>query len=191
MNPCPENQRPLAWMAAGALDAPTAATLREHLESCPRCRQYWESMAALSERLNSAELPQAQLPDSFHARLVRKIHHDQNAAPVSIWLAAVRQLWRHPGLATATAGAALALATLVWVQNHRENKEHTTVPMAVHTIREAPPQRIPPSTLASYHQAANVSLENLDAVLAREVAPNRPTVETFTFSSLLARSLED
>ena len=177
-------------MAAGALDAGRAAALHKHLEGCPGCRQYWESMCALSERLNFTELPSAELPQTFHARLVRRIHDDERAPPILIWLAAVRRLFSGRRLVMGTV-AALAIAMVIWVQNLGRDNKHTLVPVAVHTIGEAPTQRVMPPTLASYRLAANVSLENLDAVLATQVAPKRSTLETPMLSSLRARSLED
>ena len=191
MNPCSKNKRSLALMAAGALAAATPPALREHLVSCAGCRQYWESMCALSGRLNSTELPHAELPESFHARLVRQIRNHEKAPPILIWLAGIRRLWSGRAFVTVTVGAALAIAFLVSWQNFREDKKRTSVSLAVQPISQAPTPPSPAPTLASYRRAANVSLENLDAVLAREIAPKPSTVETFTFSSLLDRSLED
>ena len=190
MKSCVRNRRLFALMAAGALDTATASTLRAHLEICPGCRQYWGGMSDLLKRLDSSELPDAQLPRSFHARLVQRIY-EEKASPILTWLAVIRQIWSGRRLATVTVAAALAVAAIFWVQNLRHNNKRTASPVMVQAVTEAPAQRMPVRTLASYHRAANVSLENLDAVLAREVAPRGASVETLTPASLLARSLED
>src|SRR5262249_49554641 len=95
MNPCAKNKRRIAWMASGLLDATDVEALRRHLESCPDCRIYWQSMSELSERLvNASDLPQAQPTESFHQRVVQKIRAQQRRTPFSDWLAAIQRLWK-------------------------------------------------------------------------------------------------
>ena len=190
MNPCPKNKRPIAWMAAGILEPADAERLREHLQTCPGCQRYWESMRALSEQLSSAELPQAELTESFHRRLVRKIDEHDEAAPLFVLVGTFRRLWGERRLATIAAGVAFVIAALVWMQSFSRDENHMPARVRVENSEPSSQNNSPP-TLASYHRAADISFENLDAVLAKQAASKPSTVETFTVSSLLTRSLED
>src|SRR2546422_414387 len=101
MNPCAKNKRRVAWMAAGVLDATDAEALRQHLESCPGCRRYWQSMSDLSERLvNASDLPLAEPTESFHQRVIQKIRAQESRTPFSDWLDALQRLWVERRLAT-------------------------------------------------------------------------------------------
>ena len=189
MTPCPKNKRSIAWMAAGVLETADAERLRAHLETCPGCRRYWESMSALSERLNSAQLPSAELTESFHRRIARKIQEHEKAAP--FFISAVQALWSERRLAAISLGIALAIATLVWLQSFYRDQDRASPQVSIKKIGELPTEAALPPTLGSYHRAADVSLENFDALLAKQITPKSSTVETFTVSSLLAGSFED
>src|SRR2546423_15460279 len=83
MNPCPNNKRDLALLAADALDPQKARELREHFNDCAGCRQYWQEIALVCRQHSAAGdgLAQAQPSASFHQKLVRRIANDQ-ARPV-------------------------------------------------------------------------------------------------------------
>jgi anti-sigma factor RsiW len=190
MNPCRKNKRRIAWMATGVLETADAERLREHLETCPGCRHHWENMCALSERLKAAELPDVEPTGSFHRRVLQKIREEEKAAPLFAWDAALRRLWGERRLATLAVGGALGIATLLWMQSFRPEDRGSArvhIEETTETARSAPL----PSTLGSYRRAGDISFENLDAVLTRQIATKSSRVETFTVSSSLARSFED
>ena len=189
MKPCAKNRGPIAWMAAGVLDTANAETLRQHLRECAGCRHYWESLSALSKQLESVTLPQPELPDSFHRRLVRRIG-EHNSPPFGL-AAAVQRFFGERWLATATVALAFAAIGLVLGQRFNGKQERVSRPVVVRESTREPRRPILRPTLGTYHQAANTSLESLDALLARQTPPTAPAVESFTVSSLLAQSIED
>ena len=191
MNPCRKNKRRIAWMAAGVLETANAETLREHLETCPGCRRHWENMSALSERLNAAELPDAEPTESFHRRVVRKIQEEQKTAPLFAWGTLLRRLWWERRLASIAVGGALAIATLLWIQSFSPDEEPGSAPMRIAQTTESATQALLPPTLGAYRRAGDISFEKLDAALTRQIAAKASPVETFTVSSSLARSFED
>src|SRR6185503_508089 len=94
MTPCAKNKRRIAWLASGVLGAADAETLRQHLESCPGCRHYWQGMTDLSERLvNASTLPDAEPTPSFHRRIVQGINAVEKDKPFFVSVNALRTLW--------------------------------------------------------------------------------------------------
>ena len=192
MNPCAKNKRPIAWMAAGVLDAADAESLRQHFESCPHCQRYWQNMCELSERLvNAGDLPQAAPTESFHRSVVLKITAQGQRTPLFNWVIVIQRFWHERPLATFSIGVVLTLATLLWIRSFSHETHHVPSTVRIVVTTETPLRAAPPSTLASYRRAADISLENLDALLTQEAARTSSASETFTVSSLLASSLEN
>ena len=191
MNPCRKNKRRIAWMAAGVLETADAETLREHLEICPGCRRHWENMSALSERLNAAGLPDAEPTGSFHRRVVRRIQTEEQAAPLFAWVTTLRRLRGERRLAPIVLGGVLGIATLLWMQSLSSDEDRGSTRLRLAETNETARQASLPATLGSYRRAGDISFENLDAALTRQIATKSSTVETFTVSSLLGRSFED
>jgi anti-sigma factor RsiW len=185
MNPCAKNKRRLAWRASGVLHVADAEALRRHLESCSGCRRYWQSISELSERLvNASDLPRAEPTESFHQRVVQKIRAQEQRAPLFTWVITIQRLWRERRPATFSAGVALGIVTLLWIQNFRRD-EHPVPSGAQIAVISAPACAVSPPTMASYRRAADISLESLDALLTQEASRKSHTDETLTVSSLL------
>jgi hypothetical protein len=191
MKPCRANKQRITWMAAGVLETAEAETLREHLETCPGCRGHWESMASLSERLNAADLPHLEPSESFHRRVVRKIRKEEETGRLFVWVTSLRRLWVKRPLATIAAGSVLGIVTVLWIQSFGPDEDRGATLVQIEETTETAGQAVLPPTLGSYRRAGDVSFENLDAALTRQVVGKFSTVETFTVSSVLARSFED
>jgi hypothetical protein len=190
MNPCAKNKRRLAWMAADLLEADEAKALRAHLERCPGCRNYWQDLSDLSERLAKVkDLPEVDLPASFHGQVRQRIHELEKPSLLFQWASNLRHLLLERRLAAVTAAVIIGIGMLLWRQGLREEKQRNPRP-DITVQRAAPPVTSPP-TLASYRRAAEISLESLDALLTKEVVHNGVTIETFTVASLLAPSAEN
>ncbi len=75
-NDCPDRSV-IESMIAGTLAAPEETELAEHLESCERCQETFESLARLDERLegDSADLesPADQVPDTLMQKVADEI----------------------------------------------------------------------------------------------------------------------
>jgi hypothetical protein len=183
MKPCAKNKRPIAWLAAGLLDGNETEALRQHFERCPGCQAYWRSLSGLSEQLvQGSELPRAELPAAFHERVAQKIRGREKGRTVCH--APILRMFREWRLAALSAVVLLGVGILLWRHDPSDTRRGRPVQMT--TIHSAPA----PPTLAAYRRAAEISLENLDALLAKEVTRNASVSETFTVSSLLAQSLE-
>jgi len=190
MNSCAKNKQRIAWMAAGVLEVTDAETLRRHVEGCPECRSYWQSMCELSERLvNASELPNAQPTEFFHRTVVQKITNEEQRARFFDWVIIIQRLCRERPLATFAAGVVLAL--LLWINNFGRDAHRVPSGVQVVAVPNTAEHAAQPSTLASYRRAADISLERLDTLLTQEAARTSPAGETFTVSSLLERSLEN
>jgi hypothetical protein len=191
LNPCHKNKRRIAWMALGVLDQIEVQTLRQHLETCPDCRSYWQSMSDLSERLlRASESPQAEPTEAFHGRVAFKIRELGNGAPFFNWASILQRLLQVRRLAAIAAALVLGSATLILFQIHLRDRNRVVPQKEITTVHLATPSAVPPPTLASYRRAAETSLETLDALLTQQAVRNAPVFETFTVSSLLAQSSE-
>ena len=177
MKPCPPNQRPIAWLALGALEEPDAGRLRSHLEHCPACRRYWEELSSVCrEHADAARaLPDAHAGEQFHRRLQRRLEAD---AARSVW----RTLLELVGRAAAArrvpfAAAATALVLggigLVWMMDRDQPARDTRIKLtspapvspAVAPLGQAASR---PPTLGTYRMIANRSPEDLDELLSRQ-----------------------
>ncbi|MGA2684739.1 MAG: zf-HC2 domain-containing protein [Verrucomicrobiota bacterium] len=182
MKPCAQNRKLIAWLAANALDAPQAQTLREHLETCEGCRRYLADISSVTERLVAVEAnPDIQASESFHRKVAGRLRATK---PDSLWeILAVywaRSSWRV---------VLPAIAALV------------VVGVIVATWRQAPVVSSPPRTstqtaavsgedndlaptLANYQRVANQSLARLDALLTQQGSRALPSMPIYTASTL-------
>ena len=191
MKPCAKNKPRIAWMASGVLEDAEAEALRRHLELCPGCQRYWQSMSELPERLMKHQhLPHAEPSESFHRRLVQRIAAEQPGSPFSLAVAQ-RFLGEHRLAAAISASAGLAIAALLWQRGLNHAEQHLPSRVTVAEVHDRVGYPAPPPTLASYHRAADISLETLDARLIQEAARKSTATETFTISSLLRHSSEN
>lgn len=111
------------------------------------------------------------------------------------WAAVIRRLWPEPPLAKFAAGVALILALTIvmlpWIHSFRRDGDRVPSGAQIVTVPEPANRTAPRPTLASYHRAADISLENLDALLTRQAFRTSPAGETLTVSSLLTPSSEN
>jgi hypothetical protein len=132
----------LPWLGNGTLDAGEAAGLREHLASCARCREEWESTRKAAD-VFSAHIPtpalvghvfgdadpalprdvvEAHLADceacAHELAMVRESRAAESASG-SVGPPHRRAPWLAPALAAAGLAAVVAGATGVWI-GHRE-----------------------------------------------------------------------
>jgi anti-sigma factor RsiW len=191
MKPCAKNKPRIAWMASGILEDTEAEALRKHLEICPGCQRYWQSMSELPERLtNRQHLPHAEPSASFHRRLVQRIAAQQQDSPFFIWLAVIRRFLGEHRLAAAIS-TVLVIAVLLWQRGLNHDEQHLPSRVTTAEVDHGVRYPVSPPTLASYHRAAGISLETLDARLTQEAVRKSVATETFTVSSLLRHPSEN
>lgn len=68
---CSEASKLMSLALDGLLDSAAQSTLDEHLSSCLRCKEDWESLRALSQLLQAA--PMAQPAPGFAGRVARRV----------------------------------------------------------------------------------------------------------------------
>lgn len=186
MKSCSKNRKLIAWLALDALDARQARELRAHIETCGPCRRYFEEFAAVKEKLSAAESSSdAEPSESFHRKLAARLRAEQ---PRSLWetlaaqVAAVRLNWRIA--LPVSAAAALVIATMVILVRPPE-----VSPPAQTIVQAAPPQSLERDlspSVSNYQRAANLSLDELDALLTAQARKRRPPAPIYTASILAA-----
>jgi len=184
MNSTPCDRQSVALLTCESLPTEAAAELRQHLQQCAACREYFRELSAVCGAHASAarSLPAAETSARLHRRVAAGIR----ARPRSAWrefFAANRPL----GLNLAGAAVALGLLLLLGLIWSR----HSTPPVRV-TVSSAPTPQAEPesfptgSSLMAYRLALNRSSEDLDRLLTREAA--RPANNSAaSFRSDLAR----
>jgi len=185
MNPCAKTRKRIALMASDVLDVKEAEALREHIASCPGCRVYWRSISDLTGRLkNAGSLPAAEASESFHREVARKITAQPRHFSFSQWARAVQRLLPEHRLAGLGISVAVIVAVLVVFEPFRHRsplpQDDRTGPASVASRVEAPP-----STVASYRRAAEISLDSFDTFLTLQAARTSTATDTFTVSSTL------
>jgi hypothetical protein len=190
MKPCPHRQKDLALLAAGVLDASASRPLRQHLDECSACRQYWEELSLLCRSHVSAtdRLPPPSAPEAFHQRLVERLKAPETARmrhaprPLFAWLTCFpRKL--------AFAGLALALLVIAGLELRIKHPSQNPLP-AIAKPKIMGTVDAPPSFL-SYQLAANKSGAALDALLARNAAISPGPGLTVTASTRAVEGLTD
>jgi len=185
MNPCAKTRKRIALMASDVLDVKEAEELREHITNCRGCRIYWQSMSDLTGRLkNAASLPAAEASESFHRTVARKIAAQRRHFSFSQWAIAVQRLL--PGYRLAGFGVSVAvILAVVLVFEPFRRRPHLPHGDPTGTASVASRVEAPPSTLASYRRAAEISLDGLDTFLTLQAARTSTATDTFTVSSTL------
>lgn len=184
MKPCSKNQKLIAWLALGALDARRTSALRDHLDHCEGCRRYWEEISNVTERLASAA-PESDVEASefFHQRVTEKLQALESSSVLQILVARLRGSllnWRM----TLPATVVLVIALLVLVTPRHPPVVSLPVPAVV--------QVEPPSTsggdlaptIANYQMVASQSLEKLDELLIRQGNKPLPPAHIYNSSGL-------
>jgi hypothetical protein len=191
MNPCLENKKTLSWLAAGHCDPAEERKLREHFAHCHGCHSYFAEMSGLigtlAPRENQRDIEPAE---SFHQTLVERVRVTQadslRARIAALFPTSIRN-WRLLLPALGAAAAVLALSV------HLSRPPGTSSDRPV--VFAPNPGRLtgsftPDPSLANYRNAADRSLDDLDALLARQAGagagPSAP-LYTASTSSLLAK----
>jgi hypothetical protein len=188
MNPCAKTRKRIALMASGVLGVKQAEALREHFTNCPGCRVYWQSMSDLTGRLkNAASLPAAEASESFHREVAREIATQQRPFSFSQWAMVVRRFL--PGHRLIGVGVSVAvIVAVVLAYEPFRRRPHLLHGDRTRTASVASRVEAPPSTLASYRRAAEISPESLDTFLALQATRTSTAADTFTVSSILRDS---
>jgi anti-sigma factor RsiW len=191
MKACSKNRKLLAWLALGELDARRAGELRAHIQTCDGCRYYLEEVSAVTDRLAAVDMTaDMQASESFHGRLVTSLRAEQ---PISLWASLVAQVtakrmtWRVALPVFGTAPLVIVILSVLVRQ--------PTVPLPTPTVVQAVSapalKSDPPPTIANYQRAATRSLDELDALLARQAKRNLPPAPIYTASMSALASVSD
>src|SRR5712692_3172706 len=169
MKPCHRNKKTIAWLAADALDAGTAKKLREHLNECPGCSEYFRELSMICRSHSAAGQIEAegQAGPSFHALLLRRVK-DYEAQPVCASMTELMGRWftvQRVAISTAALVFALLFALPDPRTGHDLPRRGSSAPRL--TFLSAVKTDLQP-TFSNYRMAANKSLEALDDLLARQ-----------------------
>jgi anti-sigma factor RsiW len=180
MKPCSKNRKPIAWLVSGALDAKKASALRAHFAHCENCRQYFEELSSVTEKLALAALDSTPEPSElFHRRVVEKLRAVESPSFVetlAAWVRGPALSWR----------VALPALTLLFVGFFAVLALRNTANVKSPAVQMASPQRSaddPAPTLANYQRIANQSFDKLDELLTRQACRPLPPVSVYSASS--------
>jgi anti-sigma factor RsiW len=182
MKPCSKNRKQIAWLALGELDAGSEKTLREHLAGCDGCRNYFEEVSGVTEKLAAAKPDSnVQAPDFFHQRLTEKLRAAESGPvvdEVTAWLARMTPGWR-----VALPGMAILVVAVFAVIARREPATASVAPPPnVQVVTASGSSGDPAPTVANYQMIASQSLDKLDALLTREGNESLPPAPIYTAS---------
>jgi anti-sigma factor RsiW len=171
VNSCRQNEKRIAWLAAGLLDANENRDLQAHLEVCPRCRERWQELSAVARkhRVAGETLAQVAAPRQFHERLVRRLQGAE-AAPVVPAPILVARAWLAPWQTAAALLllALIALALMVWPWANSGRPAPARAVALSRAPQPQPSQADLEPTLAHYQWALDTSLDTFDALLAEQ-----------------------
>ena len=190
MKLCKQNEKAIAWLALGTLEAEQSSALRAHLEACPGCRQRWEELSSLCRAHAAAGQALRRLPasDRFHQRLVRRLERsaDQAAGRSLGWVpgGSLLRAWsiRWRRAAAPAALVLLAVALLSWPHGRPGGPR----PPADGNLAMALPSGASDlePTLANYQAALETSLDAFEDLLARQAMNGTATPDGASHSVL-------
>ena len=182
MNPCRINRKPLALLAADALDANQARELHAHAQKCEGCREYLAEMRALTTGLQ-AKAPDRDIEASavFHQNVLKALRSAAARPQAPSLLESLRcsLVNRRFALPVALAAVAVLVGFLFFWSNS------TPPRLAPRDSRMASRAHIPKDvapTLSSYLIVANQSLDQLDDLITRQATHRLPQASTYTLS---------
>ena len=184
MKPCPRNQKQIAWLALGALEAREAAALREHIAKCEGCRRYWEEISDMTEGLASAK-PDSNLEpsDFFHRRVAEKLREVESSSVLenlAAWLRGTMLNWR---LALpAMAVLVIALMAMAALRHHQAISRPAPPTVQAVVAASSSGSDLAP-TIANYQMIANQSLDKLDELLTQQGNKRLPPAPVYTITS--------
>lgn len=185
MKPCPEHRRRIAWLAADALNENDAKQMRDHLNSCAGCRDYFGQVARICQQHDAAaeHAPEILLSPSFHQRLEKRIRRKTAASGWASTSSSVRN-WLVGWRIAIPAGVCALLFLASWQGGKRRGAlaPVPTSPPAIAAVAGSANIE-PEATYSSYRMAANTSLDALDALLNRQAARESAPSEVLTVST--------
>lgn len=170
MKPCPSHHKSIALLACESLGADEAGPLRQHLQTCPGCREYFEQLTAVAaEHVGAArQLPEMELSPRLRGRIAGALRTDAGRSPAN---------WLLDGIAKrgwlAGAAGVVALVLFLVASGRLHHQPPASPPVALHPVAPAAPAaHSDPSAgafkLMTYRQVLNRSPEELDQLLTRE-----------------------
>jgi len=173
MNPCSRYKKQIALLAAKSLSGKEAMQVREHLHQCGRCQEYWNDVSRLcGDHFDlAATLPTVEMDGRFHQRFVDRITANERARKspppvVTLFLEAITLSRWKVVFASSTLVAMVGLLTFLVSRPKVESPVvHSASPPVLPVV--AKKATLPP-TLMAYRLAASRSLEDLDALLAKD-----------------------
>jgi anti-sigma factor RsiW len=179
MQPCPNHRQSITELALGCLDPQEAVRLREHLETCQRCRGYLSEMTGLTSALQATVPEVAPQPSaSFHQRLVARVKTEgPSRTSVNLRAALIASLCNWRVALPVAAGVAAIMAVLIIPQ-----RQPSTVPGEAHApplISATVPETDLRPTFANYQRVMCRSLESFDVLLTEQGRQNLPSVPNF------------
>jgi hypothetical protein len=189
MKPCSKNRKLIAWLALDALEPQRARELRAHIAACEGCRRYLEEIAAVTERVTSAEIrPDIEASETFHRRFTGRLEQ-----PVSLWeslvaqFAATRLNWR---VALPVVGAAALVIATLSILVRQPGVSHPAQ-ISVQTVVPPGPKSDLSPTVSNYQRVANRSLDELDDLLTLQARKQRSPTPVYTASIFAAGNVLD
>ena len=182
MKPCAKKQKLIAWLALNALDARTAAAIRDHLAHCEGCRGYYEEISSLAANLAVPPAPDVQTSENFHRKVVGGLRTTKPHSLLEILTAGfpgARLNWR-TALPVAAALVVISLA-LVISRRPPEVASPPPAPLPSASLPDADNDLEP--TIANYQRVADQSLDQLDALLTRQGNQSLQAMPVYTAST--------
>ncbi len=188
MKPCSGHKKRIVLLATRSLPEKEAESVRKHLDQCCACHQYWNEISRLCNEqfALAAHEPIRELDSRFHQRVVSRIKESERVkeTPASL----VRPFVEVPVLVRSKvvlAGLAI-LMVAGWVAFLGARKK-VEGPSLISTASSDSPRfagaTAPAPTLMAYQLAATRSLEDLDALLAKDADRLAPATALLTASA--------
>lgn len=175
MNPCASRRESVALLASGQCPDDEAVDVRNHLRSCPGCRDYHRQLVAVCEdhAAAAAQLPEVRVPSRLFRRVATRIRSGSEPRPFAEQLLGFIGWRQIAGWAVLLVLSGVLVTPLFRVFKSSSNVHVTSVPPPTPAERAASPSTAHPSLLA-YRLALNRSPEALEELLAAEVAKPTP-----------------
>ena len=85
MKPCAAHRESVALLASSALSSAESGPVREHLQTCPTCREYFAQISAVCAEHagTAAALPRVEVPPRMYHRVASALHSSSSPAKAS------------------------------------------------------------------------------------------------------------
>jgi hypothetical protein len=190
MKLCLNKRKSIALLAANSLADREKRELKNHLDSCERCRAYFEEITSVTRKLQLTQSPTCEQPsEMFHRNLMGAL---VGAKRESAWA----DLWANieaalNGRLVLPAAVAVALTMTVWFAVAPRRSAPIPAPVAFRNIAAPRPKPDLQPTFANYEMALHQSVDKLDELLTEQGNRTAPPSPTYTAALLPQRSLTD